>query len=119
MIRAGEDRTEAQVPLLRLLQPLEQTYVVSGARERWLEKCRTALAADAAFSHVEASEALFEVTAKYWRPPVWGGLDVRLLPGGDDSTQIKARASVRPNLFSVFAAPERRILARFSKDVGC
>jgi hypothetical protein len=97
--------------------PFHATFVVEVGREECLGTCRDALAGTPGFSEVTASDELFQINAKYRRPPVWGSLTVSLLAEGAHATRISATAHVIPNLFSFITGPERRILEHFTHAI--
>jgi hypothetical protein len=100
-----------------LFHPAEETFVVAGTREEWMNRCVEALRRSSDFRGVESSEKLFRITAQYRHPPVWGELTVTLTPVDADSTRISARATTQPNLFTLVFGPERRILDDFAEAI--
>jgi hypothetical protein len=96
---------------------VEDTFVVAGSRDEWLARCRDALEAQG-FTKINASDTLFQITANYKKATVWGELEVALLPEGDDSTKINARATANAdNIFAVFSSPGHKILERFKQGI--
>lgn len=96
---------------------VEDTFVVAGPREEWLLRCRSALEAEG-FTKIDVSKTLFQIGANYKKATVWGDLEITLLPEGDSSTKINARATANvDNVFAAFGSPGRKILDRFKAGI--
>ncbi len=96
---------------------VEDAFVVAGPRDEWLSRCREALEAQG-FTKIDVSETLFQIRANYKKATVWGDLEITLLPDGDASTKINARATANvDNVFAAFGSPGRKILDRFKVGV--
>jgi hypothetical protein len=92
---------------------VEDTFVVSGSRDEWLQRGRTALE-DGGFTKVQTSDAIYELSGNYKKLTVWGDIRVTLVPEGDSETRIIARATANiDNVFSLFRSPGRAILDQF------
>ena len=94
------------VAIVRGSRPYEETFVVPGGPEEWLQKCHDALEGAPHFSDVKVSDDPLQVQARYrQRPGVWGRLTVTMLAEGSASTQITARATVAPTPVTAHKAP--------------
>ena len=102
---------------MAIRKSVDDTFVVEGSRDEWLTRCRNTLEAQG-FTKIEASATLFQINANYKKATVWGELEVTLVPEGEESTKINARATANvDNLFAVFGSPGRKILARFKEGI--
>jgi hypothetical protein len=103
-----------------MLLPVGMTFVVSGGREGWLQRCHDVLEAAPHFSDVRVEEGAFEVSARFHRIPLRGTLTVTLVSEGDNATRMNATATMMalPNFFTLLGTPQRRILERFRRAVG-
>ena len=107
------------VALVRGSRPYEETFVVTGSTNEWLQKCHDALEGAPHFSDVKVSDDPLEVQARYrQRPGVWGWLVVTMLPDGSSSTRITARAKVAPTPVTAIKRPESRIVGRLIRQLG-
>jgi hypothetical protein len=96
---------------------VDDDIVVAGRREQWLDACQSALEAQK-FTNVEVSAALFQIRANYKKATVWGDVELTLLPEGDGSTRIKAKATANvDNIFAAFSSPGRKIIDRFKDGI--
>jgi hypothetical protein len=107
------------VAVLRGKQPYEETMVVPGSPDEWLQKCSDALEGAPLFSELRVYDDPLQVQARYRRRPgVWGRLTVTLGAGSTSSTQITARATVAPTPFTAIRRPEPEIVGQLARQLG-
>lgn len=95
----------------------EATYVVDGQREQWLGRCAEALRSQG-FRNIRTDRTLFEVSADLKRATVWGSIAVALIPEGNGSTRLVAKATANvDNVFSLFKSPTGKILDDFKSGL--
>jgi hypothetical protein len=99
---------------------VEETVVVKGDREDWLEECATVMRRQG-FKPVTCDETLYQINGN-WKPVIGtlnGDIQVTLLPEGDDMTrmQIKGTGAV-DNIYALFGSPGKRLIAKFKSGIG-
>lgn len=91
----------------------EESFVVQGGREFWLEKSQQALEAGG-FSDIKVLADLWQLQARYRKATVWGWIDVTLRSAGQDSTQLSVLITSNvDNIYALFRSPGRKILDAF------
>ena len=94
----------------------EETLVLAGTREIWLDKCRQALR-EGGFSKIDVSPSLFQLQGAYKKVVVYGEILITLMPEGENTKiHIKATANM-DNVFALFKSPTRAIITAFKNGI--
>lgn len=103
---------------MAIRKSVEETLVVTGARDEWLTRCAKGLI-DSGFKEVQTNTTLGQVAAKYRKFPAYGEIQVTATPAKDGHTQLVLRSTADvDNIYALFSSPNKKILtkakARFS-----
>lgn len=102
---------------MAIRKSIEETLVVKGERDEWLEKCRLALERGG-FGRVEVASLLGQVHASYRKPTVWGSIDITLTPADSSQTQMHLVATANvDNVYALFRSPTKKVLEAFKSGL--
>ncbi len=98
---------------------VEETVVVDGERDDWLEKC-FALLNEQGFKGVTCSETLYQVGGD-WKPVIgtlYGDIEITLTPQGNDATRMRiVGTGAVDNIYALFGSPGKRLIAKFKAGI--
>jgi hypothetical protein len=90
---------------------VEETIVVTGERDEWLNRCTKGLIA-AGFKDVQTSTTLGQVAGAYKKFPTHGELTITVAPcpqAGHTQLTLRSTAAV-DNIYALFVSPNKKIL---------
>lgn len=97
---------------------VEETFIVDGPRDVWLDRCEDALVARG-FKKVVPNAALGQVSGDYRRMTLVGSLTLTLRPAGTDQTEIAASATANvDNVYALFRSPGQKIIQEFKSGLS-
>jgi hypothetical protein len=98
-------------------QSVDESFVVSGDREEWLDRACDALERQR-FTKVRVSESLYQIEANYKKMTTWGDIQITLTPVGDTETRLDVTATAGvDNIFALFRSPGRKIISEFKSGL--
>jgi len=95
----------------------EETFVVEGDRDVWLQNCQAALE-QGGFSDIKVLATLWQIQARYRKLTIWGSIDITLLPEGESASRITAVVTSNvDNIYALFRSPGMKILEAFKEGL--
>ena len=97
---------------MAIRKSMQEEMVVSGSRDKWLQKCVRALESSG-FTKVTKSASLYQLEANYKKFMTWGTVLITLSPTGTDTKITAVSTANVDNIFALFKSPNKTILSAF------